>query len=96
MQCFSCQAGYEIGGGERVGFHESCERCGADLHVCRNCGNHDLSAYNECQESSAERVTDRDRANSCEYFKPSPETGDDETGGRSEALSDLEALFKKS
>jgi hypothetical protein len=41
-------------------------------------------------------VADRDRANRCEYFTPSPETGDDEAGGRSEALSELEALFKKS
>ena len=44
--------------------------------------------------ANAERVSDRDRANRCEYFRPTDqarEAGD----GRGDALSDLENLFKK-
>lgn len=96
MHCFSCDAAVELAAAERVRFHEVCEGCGSDLHVCRNCVHHDPSAYNECRESSAERVGDRERANRCEYFHPADRRGGQAGGVRSEALADLEALFKKS
>ena len=95
MRCFSCNELVEISAGERIGFAERCERCDADLHVCLNCRLHDPSAYNECRESSAERVRERDRANRCEYFSP----GDREGGGgppaRDAARTALDDLFKK-
>ena len=70
MNCFACGRAVEVTSGERVGFRDECERCGADLHVCRNCAHHDPAAYNECRESSTERVDDRERANRCEWFRP--------------------------
>jgi len=70
MHCFACDERIESGSGERVGFRDTCDRCGADLHVCNNCAFHDPSAYNECRESSSERVSDRERANRCDYFSP--------------------------
>ena len=79
--------------GESVGFRETCDRCAGDLHVCLNCAHFDPSAYNECRESSAERVLDRDRANRCDYFRPGSGAGV-EDDGREEALSNLERLFK--
>lgn len=82
-----------LAAGDRVGFRDTCDGCGADLHTCRQCRHHDVSAYNECRESSAERVADRDRANRCEWFAPGDGGGAGE--GREGALSDLEALFKK-
>ena len=94
MQCFACRAEVALAAGERLGFRDQCERCGADLHSCRNCSFHDPSAYNECRESSAERVSDRERANRCEYFQ-----GDDDaaSGGTAagDAVGPLEDLFKK-
>jgi hypothetical protein len=96
MRCFSCNALIELSAGERIGFADCCERCDADLHVCLNCRLHDPNAYNECRESSAERVRERDCANRCEYFSP----GDHEAGvvdsARDEARSALDDLFKKS
>lgn len=95
MRCFQCGQTTEVATGERIGFRDECTRCGADLHVCRNCDHHDPSAYNECRESSAERVGDRDRANRCEWFRPgSVETGSD-AGSSDTASADFEALFKK-
>ncbi len=94
MRCFACETTIELATGERIGFRETCDRCGADLHVCRNCRHHDPSAYNECRESSAERVSDRERANRCDYFEPGEGRGGGD-GGRSKALGDLESLFKK-
>ena len=69
MQCTSCRRELALRSAERIGFRDACA-CGADLHVCRNCAHHDPSVYNECRETSAERVGDRDRANRCEWFVP--------------------------
>ena len=90
MQCLSCRK--EIGVTGRVGFRDECPRCGADLHSCRHCRFHDPGAYNQCRESSAERVSDKEKANRCEYFQPG--------AGQAAAPADaarakLEALFKK-
>lgn len=93
MICHACERENPIHTGEKPGFRDECEACRADLHVCRNCAFWDPSAYNECRESSAERVSDRDRANRCEYFKGEREgmrAGTEAT----DALSALEDLFK--
>ena len=94
MQCHTCQTAIPLAAGESVGFRDACDRCRADLHVCLNCAHHDPSAYNECRESSAERVLDADRANRCEYFRPGAGApGDD--GEHDRAIADLESLFRK-
>jgi hypothetical protein len=95
MHCFACDAEIEIAAGERVGFRDTCDRCRGDLHVCRNCGHHDPNAYNECRESSAERVGDRERANRCDYFTPGDGGGDEVMSAAEAAKSELDALFKK-
>ena len=96
VQCHACGAERVLAAGERIGFRETCEGCDADLHTCLDCRFHDPSAYNECHESSAERVADRDRANRCDYFVPA-EAGD--SGGRPQAegggRAEIDALFKK-
>lgn len=95
MRCHGCQRRVSIPAGESVGFREECEGCGRDLHVCLNCAHHDPTAYNECRESSAERVADRDRANRCDAFRPAEPTGDPSVEDeRANALSALDALFK--
>jgi hypothetical protein len=72
-----------------------CERCKESLHSCRNCTFHDVTAYNECREPSAERVVDKLAANFCDFFQPA--AGAAGAGaGRSSPLDDLERLFKKS
>lgn len=92
--CFSC--GKELTFAERkIGLREECLHCRADVHVCKNCEFYDVTAYNECRESSADRVTEKERSNFCDYFLL-------KTGGLSSedpatklrALA--EALFKKS
>ena len=96
MECHACAAATELGSGERIGFHDACAGCGADLHVCANCSHRDPAAYNACRESSAERVEDPERANRCEYFRPGDRPGGDPSGTRASRLADLEALFEKS
>ena len=94
MRCFACDALVELRTGERVGFRDACPHCGRDLHVCRNCAHHDPSAYNECRESSAERVGDRDRANRCDYFAPGTPAAGARREDASRSRAGLDALFK--
>lgn len=96
MRCHGCGTERDLAPSERIGFRETCEGCGRDLHVCLNCRFHDRSAYNECREPNAERVADRDRANRCDYFAPGGGEGASAADDpRAEAKSQLDALFKK-
>ena len=59
------------------------------------CQFYDQKAYNECRETSADRVQDKEKANFCDYFKiGSPDTDPDKE--RKDALAKAAALFKKS
>jgi hypothetical protein len=61
--------------------------------------NYDTSAHNRCREPQAEWVTDRERANFCDYFKPNTQVAAARPKGASgpldEARSAFENLFKK-
>jgi RIO-like serine/threonine protein kinase len=79
-----------------VGFRECCDGCGEDLHVCLNCIFYDEAVYNECKETSADRIVTKDRSNLCDYFKPSSESSkDQEKDKAAQLLAEAEALFKK-
>lgn len=90
-RCFNCSA--ELSFGFTPGRREECPKCGADVHVCRNCKNYDKNAYNECREPQADVVKEKDRANFCDYFQLGG------AGGGVDKQKDLraaaEALFKK-
>ena len=94
MRCNSCNHELVLAAAERVGFRDTCERCSADLHTCLQCAFHDSAAYNECREPNAERVSDRERANRCDYFSPGG-SGSAGSGAREKALGNLDALFNK-
>ena len=98
MNCWHC--GHRIETAERIGFHAHCERCDRPLHVCRNCSFYDPAYNNQCRETMAERVVDKERSNFCEYFAPGP--GASGTRGAAappppqrDGRAQLEALFKK-
>ena len=95
MRCHACGDEIALGPAERVGFRDECPRCSADLHICCNCAHHDPTAYNECRESSAERVLEKERANRCDYFAPGRGTAGEAASARAGALADLEKLFRK-
>ncbi|MCB0422929.1 MAG: hypothetical protein KDD61_18150 [Bdellovibrionales bacterium] len=90
FHCFSCSA--EVAVSDRVGRQETC-LCGADLHVCKNCRFYDLNSYNECRETSAEVVRDKESSNFCDYFEPGDQKG--QGSKKEDLLAAAEALFKK-
>ena len=65
--CFQC--GEEFTGARQPGRSETCDRCRADLRVCRNCTHHDRTAAYECRERRADPVAEKERGNFCEYFE---------------------------
>lgn len=98
VECHACRREIPLAVGESVGFRDECPGCGSDLHACLNCAHHDPGAYNACREPNAERVLDPERANRCDYFRPSRRTsadGESTTDPRQAAQAALEALFDK-
>jgi len=91
-RCFRCGQTLTIEG--RVGRKELCPQCGADLHVCKNCRFYEPGAYNDCRETQAERVLDKEKANFCEFFSfGTGAVGERET--KPDARAKWEALFRR-
>ena len=92
MNCGFC--GKKISVEDKVSRNDACPHCGMDLRCCKQCKFYDPHAYNECQEVSAERILDKERANFCEYFVLRGSSQ-----GKADRVQDarkaLEALFKK-
>ncbi len=83
-KCYKCQKAYMEPDGP--GFQDVCEGCSSYLHCCMNCHFHDPNQHNQCSETQAEFVSDRNGMNHCEYFKfktdGAAKRSDDRDGGR--------------
>lgn len=64
--CYHC--GFLFSDDYKPGFRDECPKCIRDVHVCKNCVYHDTSLSNECRETQADRVVDKEKGNFCEYF----------------------------
>lgn len=72
---------------------DACGGCGCDLHACVQCGFYSQGSYNDCRESQADRVTDKERANFCDWFRAGGGEGAPDAAAAARAR--LESLFKK-
>ncbi|MBF0179974.1 MAG: hypothetical protein HQM03_08120 [Magnetococcales bacterium] len=63
------------------GRSDTCAACSSDTRVCLNCRFHDPGSYNECRESVAERIVEKERANFCDFFKSKGAMPRNEVGG---------------
>ena len=97
FSCFQCGQSVRLLSGQKVLKSDTCTKCSADLHCCRNCRFFDPGRNNQCSEPQAELVTDKVRANFCDYFEARTsidlvrrtQAGPDETRKR------FDSLFKK-
>jgi hypothetical protein len=64
--CARC--GKEISVARRVSRGETCPHCGAWLHSCVNCRFYSPGRHNDCMESEAELVCDKEASNFCDFF----------------------------
>ncbi|HLI30110.1 MAG TPA: hypothetical protein VKV79_03290 [Terriglobia bacterium] len=90
LHCWKCGELVDIAPGQRVGSRDECSKCGADLHSCRNCQFYDPSKHNQCAETQAEWVRDKEAANYCDYFRPRAAAG---VAGAAPAQDDVKKKF---
>ena len=88
--CFQC--GQAIAAEQRVLREDECPHCSSDLRCCRNCLFYDPAVSHQCREPQADWVTEKDKANFCEFFVFADATGP--MAARRDAQSARE-LFKK-
>ena len=73
---------------------DSCPKCKRDTKVCKGCDFYDPKMNNECRESQADRVVEKERSNFCDYFRPKQGQGLG-IAKQNAAKAAAEALFKK-
>ena len=94
MRCHACGTTVQVK--DKVFRSDTCSSCGRPLRCCKNCLFYEPTANNQCRESQAEWVGDKQAANFCDYFRPRENGGG--SGGDSssaQARQKLEDLFKK-
>lgn len=91
ITCFRCQTKLLVP--EPISRKEECPKCGEDVRCCRNCEFYDPKVYNECKETQADRILDKDRSNLCDFFKPK-QSGPSVQSDKEKQLLAAEALFK--
>ena len=93
-KCFKCGKTLSLSLNSPIGRRDQCPFCSADLRCCKMCFFYDTKAYNECREPMADRITEKEQANFCDYYKiGTPENDADKQ--RQDALAKAAALFKK-
>ncbi len=89
--CWSCQKRYDVP--DLVTRESECPHCAAYLRCCRGCQFYDPNAHNQCREPQAELVSDKEVANTCDYFRLAEEPS--AAGGTPQKTKkDLDDLFK--
>ena len=88
MNCWKCQKSLDE---SDYGRQNRCP-CGWDTRVCKNCSFYDRSSYNECRETQADRVVEKEKSNFCDYFKPGSPQGQ---ASKADLKAAADALFKK-
>jgi len=77
---------------------DTCPACDTDLHCCRNCRFYDPGKHNECTETQAEWVRDKEASNYCDYFQPNPvllaKGSGQGASKQNDARSKFDSLFK--
>ncbi|OFZ29644.1 MAG: hypothetical protein A2622_10485 [Bdellovibrionales bacterium RIFCSPHIGHO2_01_FULL_40_29] len=93
VTCFHCKKTSTFE--SKIGFREECSHCRSDLHVCKNCEFYDPKVYNECRETAADIVRDKERSQFCDFFSPH-QNENSVTDKAAQLRAAAEALFKKS
>ncbi len=92
--CHRCGKLLDLGSNAFTARNDECPSCRSDLHVCLNCKHFERGAYNDCRESQAERVVEKDRRNFCDYFSFGNGKSGTASSSKSEALKKLDDIFK--
>lgn len=92
LKCFKCQRVLELRPEQKITRQEECSACYSSIHSCKMCKFYDPTSYNQCRESNADRVVEKDAANYCDYFVlGNPGTG---LKSKDDILAKANSLFK--
>src|SRR5262245_13137380 len=96
MYCWKCGTEVaELSETRKILRTDSCSNCDSDLHVCKNCQFYDPQYHNECRETQAEWVSDKERLNYCDYFTASgQQRGTTPRTSTNQVKSAFDRLFK--
>ena len=97
FNCWKCSEKIEYPSGNRVGKRDRCSKCGSDLHCCKNCHFYDPGKHNQCAETQAEWVRDKEAANYCDYLQPNPTllASSEQAGSKADdAKAKFDSLFR--
>ncbi|HEX7081094.1 MAG TPA: hypothetical protein VF329_08785 [Gammaproteobacteria bacterium] len=73
---------------------DECPSCRTQLHVCRMCVHYAPRLTRGCDEDDAPEVRDRESANFCDWFAPSPHAFDPKgAAAEAAARAELARLF---
>ena len=93
LRCYRCGASLEALS-PPLGRLDECPECAVHLHVCRMCQFYAPGVPKQCREDDAEEVREKERANFCDYFKPSASAHDPSFAtAEQRSRSQLDALF---
>lgn len=93
VNCVFCSAPVEVDPTFKIGRLEECPKCGKYLHMCLQCKFYDRSYHNQCRETEAPQVADKESANFCEFFQMGRDV-QVENKTVDDAKKKLEKLFK--
>jgi hypothetical protein len=92
IACYKCGTQLNISG--KVSRRDTCTKCLTSIHACKFCKFYDLKSYNECRESSADRVVDKEKENYCDYFQLADKLEPNSKSKSDDAKKKLDGLFK--
>ena len=93
LHCYNCS---NVISENNIGRQDSCEKCGRDTRVCKNCRHYDKNSNNECREEQAMRQVEKEKGNFCDWFQPREgKSGDLQAPTRDTLKSAADSLFKK-
>ncbi len=90
--CYNCLKKFPILG-ETIHRTDACPHCDVSIRCCKMCKFYDPKCYNECRESNAERIVEKEKANFCDFYFP--DNREAEASAKENAAKAFEALFKK-
>ncbi len=92
MICWKCGKKINV---EEIFRTTECPLCHADLHCCKECKYYAPGNHYDCKETVDDNVTDKEKANFCDYFRPTDKTsnGKSTSDAAAAAKDAFNALF---
>lgn len=92
LNCYKCSEDLLLEVLKDISRQEDCPKCAASLRCCKMCRFYDTSAYNECSEPMADRITEKEKPNFCGYFSLTNNSTKSEP--KDDLLAKANSLFK--